>query len=76
MKIRLLADYFQQRKKDADGVMFYVQRSKGDEFEVSDGEARALLREGDFLHPMAEKVTEEKTSSTPAKPTSAPSSNK
>lgn len=56
MKIRLLADYWQQRQYDADGVMFYVRRVKGDVFEVNEPEARHLLREGHLIKPMAVKV--------------------
>lgn len=55
MKIRLLADYWQQRKKDADGNVYYVRRTQGDEFEVSEAEARHLLRDN-YQRPMAQEV--------------------
>lgn len=59
MKIELLADYWNQRKKDADGEVYYQMHHKGDEVEVNEAEARHLLRD-DLPRPMARKVDGDK----------------
>lgn len=55
MKVELLADFWNQRKKDDDGNLYYVMHHKGAEVEVNEAEARHLLRD-DLPKPMAKKV--------------------
>lgn len=75
MKVRLTADYWQQRKKDEDGNVYYVRRRQGDEFEVTEAEARHLLREDDdTLRPMASKVETQQSGTTQTVQTKSASS--
>lgn len=74
MKIKLLADSWRRVEKDEDGDKVKRRYRKGTVLDVNAAEARALLREGNGIRPMAEKV--ESTQAQPVQRTASASSDK